>query len=79
MKRWHDRPNSTFQENGQFHRGAANPPWLWKELRLNNQNKNEVGLIWHDPVKLINRLLKPGEGRKDFSSKYIRHMDGRLC
>jgi hypothetical protein len=75
-KRWHDRPNSTFQENGQFHGGAANPPWLWKQLKLNFQNKDEVGLIWYDPAKLINRLFKPGEGRKDFSSKYVRHMDG---
>ncbi|MDQ2686177.1 MAG: hypothetical protein M3Y25_10095 [Thermoproteota archaeon] len=77
-KRWHDRPNSTFQENGQFHGGAANPPWLWKELGLNIHNKDEVGLIWYDPAKLINRLFKPGKGRKDFSSKYVRHMDGTV-
>lgn len=60
---------------GQFHGGAANPPWLWKELKLINQN-SEVGLMWSDPAKLVNKLFKPGKGRKDFSSRYIRHMDG---
>lgn len=76
MKRWQDRPDSTFQENGQFHGEAANPPWLWKELKLYIQNTNEVGLMWSDPAKLVNRLFTPGAGRKGFSSKYIRHMDG---
>jgi hypothetical protein len=32
--------------------------------------------MWSDPVQLLNRLCKPDEDRKDFSSKYIRHMDG---
>jgi hypothetical protein len=75
-KRWHARPNSTFQENGQFHGGAANPPWLWKELKLKFQHNEEVGLMWADPAKLVNKLFKPGKGRKDFSPNYIRHMDG---
>lgn len=74
--RWNDRPNSTFQENGKFHGGAANPPWLWKELKLSIQHSEEIGLMWLDPAKLVNRLFKPGKGRKNFSSQYVRHMNG---
>jgi hypothetical protein len=75
-KIWLTRPNSTFQENGQFHGGAANPPWLWKESKLAIHHSEEVGLMWSDPAKLVNRLFKPGKGRKNFSQNYIRGMDG---
>jgi hypothetical protein len=74
--RWRKRPNSTFQENGQFHGGAANPPWLWKELKLNTNHSDDVGIMWSDPAKLVNKMFKPGMARKDFSARYIRHMDG---
>jgi len=78
LSRWNERPNSTFQENGKFHGGAANPPWLWREMKLSFYQENVIGEIWSDPARLVNRLFKPGKNRKDFSTVYIRKMDGTI-
>jgi hypothetical protein len=62
---WKNRPNSTFDENGKFHGGSANPPWLWGD-----------GRMWNDPAGLVSELFKPGNGRKNFDLEYSRKMDG---
>jgi hypothetical protein len=77
--RWKNKPNSTFDNDGKFHGGSANPPWLWKlAYRFRPLESNELGFMWLDPVKLVTKLFKPGVNRKDFSPKYIRRMDGTV-
>jgi len=74
---WKKKPNSTFDKHGKFHGGSANPPWLWKvEYNLRPLEQDNFGLMWSDPVKLATKIFKPGVNRKEFSPKYIRHMDG---
>lgn len=76
-ERWNKRPNSTFAEGGKFHGGSANPPWLWKEgYTLKTSKNGELGTMWSDPAKLAGEIYTPGIGRKNFSRKYLRKMDG---
>jgi hypothetical protein len=76
-ERWKNKPNSTFTENGKFHGGAANPPWLWKEKEwLNFSRDDEFGLMWQDPAALVAKSFRPGPNRKPISNNYIRKMDG---
>jgi len=59
------QPNSTFESNGQFHGGAANPPWLWK--------KDDISL-WDSPAKLASSIFRTKS--KQFDTKYeIRMQD----
>ena len=51
-ERWNNRPNSTFDRNGKFHGGSANPPWLWKEGHLFGFSENTaLGNMWQDPAE----------------------------
>ena len=74
---WHrrtDRGNSTFQEDGTFYGGKANPPWLWVENELENPRLN----MWENPAELAIKWFEPVEGRKKFDVQYVRRMDGTV-
>ena len=75
-KRWKNRPNSTFDENGKFHGGRANPPWLWREGYGRVPESSMLGEMWDNPAKLVSESFRPGRNRRLFSLKYIRKMDG---
>jgi hypothetical protein len=75
-KLWKDRPNSTFEKDGKFHGGSANPPWLWREGYRLGSERGTLGKMWEDPAKLVSELFRPGRNRRPFSLKYIRKMDG---
>jgi tetratricopeptide (TPR) repeat protein len=78
-ERWRKRPNSTFAEDGKFHGGSANPPWLWKEKEwLTFPQDIDLGLMWQNPAELVGKLFRPGLNRKPFSTEYIRKMDGTM-
>ena len=70
------KKNSTFDDNGQFHGKAANPPWLWKYDGVN---------LWDDPALLAEKWLVPSKNRKLFreevlpsdETKYERKMNGK--
>jgi hypothetical protein len=73
FERWEKRPNETFAADGKFHGGAANPPWLWNP-GLEFKKNTEEGLLWHDPAKIAAKSFRPADGRKPFSTKYIRQL-----
>ena len=66
--------HSTFQEDGKFHAGKANPPWLWTESEFENPRLN----IWESPAELAMKWFEHVEGRKPFDTHYVRCMDGRM-
>lgn len=75
-KRWLNKPNETFGEDGRFHGGSANPPWQWKPGFDIKDTEPKLELIWTDPQQLVSANFKPRKEGKEFNSAYVRHMDG---
>ncbi len=76
-KRWLNKPNETFDKDGRFYGGSANPPWQWKSgLDIKKDKEQKIELIWTDPQQLASENFKPRDGGKEFNSTYTLHMDG---
>ncbi len=58
------QPNSTFDSDGKFYGGAANPPWLWEGNGIS---------LWDNPAGLADSIFK--SDRKPFDVEYEVRMD----
>ncbi len=76
-KKWLGKPNETFGEDGRFGGGAANPPWQWKPgFDAKKHDTPKLELMWTNPQQLVSDNFRPRKDGKEFSSTYIRYMDG---
>jgi len=58
--------NKTFDNDGKFYGGHANPPWKWVHDGIN---------LWDDPARLVDKWFVPKKGRKPFLDGYKKDIE----